>query len=155
MKTNTLVSIVSLASAAAAMNLSWAAEGHISIPSQDGQACEAGADSGDWIESWMPPPQPLDPEGGGCEDCTLSDTIVETYCESRGSDCDGLIGFNESYKWTREKYIYQCGTPGQPGYGWYVECSTWVQSNCCDDGSEGLPPTACTHSGAAACSSRN
>ncbi len=155
MKTNTLISIVSLASAAAAMNLSWTAEGRISIPSQNGQACEVGMDSGEWIESWMPPPVPLDPLVGGCEDCTLSDTIVQYYCESRGTDCDGFLGMNESYKWSREKYIYQCGQPGQPGYGWFVECSTWVGAGCCDDGMEGLPPTTCTHSGAAACSTRN
>jgi hypothetical protein len=155
MKTNSLVSLVTLAATAAVMNLSWAADGRISIPMEEGVPCPAGVgkDSGAWIESWMPPSS-LDPLAGGCEGCTLSDTIVQTYCESRGTDCDGFWGMNESYKWTREKYIYQCGQPGQPGYGWYVECSTWVQEDCCDDGSEGLPPTSCTHEGAAACSAR-
>ncbi len=157
MKQNSLISIVTLASAAAIMNLSWAADGSYSIPNPDGQSCGSAvvADTGQWIESWMPPPAPLDPESGGCDGCTLSDTIVEYYCESRGTDCDGLWGFDESYQWTREKYIYQCGTPGQPGYGWFVECSTWVADDCCDDGEEGLPPTTCTHQGAAACSSRD
>lgn len=156
MRHKTLASIVTLASAAAAMNLSWAAEGHVSILGREGAPCDSAtfSDTGAWIESFMPPPTPLDPSSG-CDDCTLSDTIVENYCESRGTDCDGLLGWNESYAWTREKYIYQCGQPGQPGYGWYVDCSTWVTNGCCDDGTTGLPPTTCTHSGASACSSRD
>ncbi len=155
MNTNSLVSIVSLASAAAVMNLSWVAEGRISIPSKNGQACEVGMDSGEWIESWMPPQGQLDPLAGGCEGCRLDDTVTQYYCESRGTDCDGLLGPNESYKWTRTKYIYECGTAGQPGYGWFVECSTWVGAGCCDDGFEGLPPAACDHYGASECSTRN
>jgi hypothetical protein len=150
MKTHALT-LSSLGALAALMNLSWAVDGRVSIPDREGQACEVPSDSRDWIETWMPAMSPL---VEGCEGCTLSDTIVQTYCESRGSDCDGLFGINESYLWTREKYIYQCGQPGQPGYGWFVECSTWALDGCCDDGTEGLPPTGCTHSGAAHCSSR-
>lgn len=155
MKKIPLITLVSLASLAALMNLSWAADGVVSIPTEQGAPCDPKEDtaSDHWIESIVPPSSP-DFMASGCEGCTLSDTIVQVYCESRGTDCDGLFGGDESYKWTREKLIYQCGTPGQPGYGWFIECTTWVQADCCDDGTEGLPPTSCTHQGAAACSTR-
>jgi hypothetical protein len=91
---------------------------------------------------------------GNCNDCVLVDTIPEGYCESRGSDCDGLFGWNESYYWYREIKIYECGTPGQPGYGFFIECTIWDRDGCCDDGTTGLPPTNCAYQGADLCANR-
>lgn len=87
----------------------------------------------------------------GCSDCVLSDTIMQTYCESRGTDCDGLFGWNESYAWQRSKFIYQC----PPNSGWFVSCSEWIRTDCCNDGQEGLPNPACSHPGASPCSTRS
>jgi len=87
----------------------------------------------------------------GCTDCMLSDTIPQTYCESRGTDCDGLFGgWDESYNWVRSKLIYQC----PPNNGFFVKCTPWIRAGCCDDGQEGLPNPACSYPGAGDCATR-
>ena len=165
MNTNSLTSIVALATVAAASNIAPFIGQTVAPAGNMGQSCTVtaadknpmiGADKlGATFNPWMTP-QTFDPMSGGCDGCQLSDTIVETYCESRAHyDCDGVLGWNESFNWTREKYIYQCGTPGQPDYGWYVDCSIWALDGCCNNGTPGLPPTSCGYQGASSCSNRS
>lgn len=90
------------------------------------------------------------PKPKDCSDCVFSTQYTEVFCESRGQDCDGLQWINESYRWERVKLLYQC----PPEMNWYVRCMPWVQSSCCNDGSTGLPPTYCTHTGATRCIDR-
>jgi hypothetical protein len=162
MKNTSLPSIVILFAVAAFANVAWAPAG-VPAHAKRGAGCVASQTDLDPYHAAENLGLKVNPNmapqfflvaATGCEGCELSDTIVETYCESRGTDCDGLLGWDESYEWVREKYLYQCGTPGQPGYGWFVQCSTWAMDGCCNNGDEGLPPTNCTHPGAAGCFTR-
>jgi hypothetical protein len=95
----------------------------------------------------LDPVPPVNPAPRDCKrDCKWRDKQPEYHCESRGSDCDGFWGRNESYRWSRSKDIYDCGA-----FGWYVECSGWVRHGCCNNGVQALPPQECQHSGAKPC----
>lgn len=98
---------------------------------------------------------PLAGSTTGCTLCLWSFSVVETYCQYLpGQDCDGLLGYNESTLWARSKDLYQCGTPGTPEYGWYVECGYWLKAGCCNNGDLPLPSTSCTYPGAKNCATR-
>jgi hypothetical protein len=143
--------ITVLALAAVGTNFALGTEKTVSVKTHEGAACVAAKASQPYLKPWMNPKTYL---VGNCNDCTLVDTIPEGYCESRGTDCDGLFGWNESYYWYREKKIYECGTPGTPGYGFFIECTIWDRDGCCNDGTSGLPPTNCSYPGADLCSNR-
>jgi hypothetical protein len=150
MKNNSTLGVTVLALAAVGTNFAPLGGG-AKIEDRIGQACAAPSEREPHLDPWMTDATFL---AGNCDDCVLVDTIPEGYCESRGTDCDGLFGWNESYYWYREKKIYECGTPGQPGYGFFIECTIWDRDGCCDDGTTGLPPTNCSYQGADLCANR-
>lgn len=160
MKLNSTFSVTVLAIAAGIMNMPWAQQGPM-VVDKSGTACTVGSPTRASMETtgydtsvlkpWMTPAAYF---VGNCNDCVLVDTIPQGYCESRGMDCDGWLGWNESYFWYRDIKIYECGTPGTPGYGFFVDCTYWDQDGCCNNGTTGLPPTNCAYQGAGNCADR-
>lgn len=151
MKNNSILGVTVLALAALGMNISLAADNTAMIVDKAGETCPVPTDPEPYLEPWMNSASFM---AGNCNDCVLVDTIPQGYCESRGTDCDGLLGWNESYYWYREIRIYECGTPGTPGYGFFIECTIWDRDGCCNEGSQGLPPTNCAYQGAGLCANR-
>lgn len=160
MKNKSILSVTALAVAASIMNVPWLAEAAPGVSDKSGIACSAPSPKP--ATAFQPNAPYLKPYmtlatymAGNCNDCDLVDTVPQGYCESRGTDCDGTFGgINESYFWYREIKIYQCGTPGVPGYGFFIECTNWDRDGCCDDGTVGVPPSTCAYQGAGLCVNR-
>jgi hypothetical protein len=89
------------------------------------------------------PPTPIPPvPDPGCANCKLAqDPIDDSYCMSKGTDCDNIFGPNESYLYERRKYLYRC-----PDGKHYVRCSGWGRTKCCSGGSA-APKPLCVHKG--------
>lgn len=156
MKEIPFASLIVLAGIAASANFNHYSQYNTTFAEQSAEACVKYENSTDSSTGggWGAGGGPKVPLDVGCEDCELSQVIVQFYCQSQGTDCDGFPGINESYEWSREKHLYQCGTPGTPAYGWYIACTYWTQEECCNEGSSALPPTNCSYTGAAKCATR-
>jgi hypothetical protein len=89
------------------------------------------------------PPTPIPPvPDHGCANCKLAELPIEdSYCKSKGHDCDNIFGPNESFQYDRRKYLFLC-----PDGKRYVYCSAWGLTRCCNEGSA-APKPLCVHKG--------
>ena len=150
------INLTLLASVATLLNLYNTTQNTYSLPPPSQEECAASAITATSRSMEKLGIKPLAGQIVGCDgpDCTYSHHVTETYCQDTTVDCDGLLGWNESYEWARRKDIYQCGTPGTPGYGWFVACNYWAITDCCNNGATGLPPTNCSYPGTQGCTTR-
>jgi hypothetical protein len=92
----------------------------------------------------VPTPIPPLPDKG-CANCEFLYDDIESYCMSKGEDCDGWFGWNESYLYERRMEFFVC-----PDGNRYVNCSEWGQTKCCNAGSA-APRPRCLYEGHITC----
>lgn len=77
------------------------------------------------------------------EECTLTDTGSQEWCENTG-DCDDGWPWHYNDDWERVKYTFECYNQGT-----HVKCLSWQDSGCC--GSADLSAPLCIESGEKYC----